>query len=171
MPEEGRRHCDKLRDLASLAEKLGCSPTQLSIAWSLKHESVQCLLLGATTPEQLHSSLQALQVSESIFSPKLLMLSKEVPTTLNRDENESPDQMTIASRYIPVHEYSFPIFSFFRDSPLVLCSNWNVYLITVRFDRLPYQRSSFGDNQPAFRGHPVEVASVGQIHPRKMISA
>lgn len=60
--EEGRRYCDKVRDLASLAEKLGCSSTQLSIAWSLKHEPVQCLLLGATTPEQLHQSLQALQV-------------------------------------------------------------------------------------------------------------
>ncbi|ALC48219.1 Hk [Drosophila busckii] len=59
--EEGRRHCDRLRDLAALAEKLGCSPTQLSIAWSLKHEPVQCLLLGATSAEQLHQSLQSLQ--------------------------------------------------------------------------------------------------------------
>jgi len=61
--EEGRRHCDRLRDLAALAEKLGCSPTQLSIAWSLKHEPVQCLLLGATSAEQLHQSLQSLQVN------------------------------------------------------------------------------------------------------------
>lgn len=60
--EEGRRQVDKLRDLANLAEKLGCSPTQLSIAWSLKHEPVQCLLIGATTLEQLHQNLQALQV-------------------------------------------------------------------------------------------------------------
>lgn len=66
--EEGRRHCDRLRDLAALAEKLGCSPTQLSIAWSLKHEPVQCLLLGATSAEQLHQSLQSLQVSEDINS-------------------------------------------------------------------------------------------------------
>lgn len=51
-----------MRDLASLAEKLGCSTTQLSIAWSLKHEPVQCLLIGATTAEQLHQNLQALQV-------------------------------------------------------------------------------------------------------------
>lgn len=62
--EEGRRHCDRLRDLSALAEKLGCSPTQLSIAWSLKHEPVQCLLLGATSAEQLHQSLQSLQVSK-----------------------------------------------------------------------------------------------------------
>jgi Aldo/keto reductase family len=60
--DEARRHCEKVRDLALLAEKLGCSTTQLSIAWSLKHEPVQCLLLGATSTEQLHMNLQALQL-------------------------------------------------------------------------------------------------------------
>lgn len=60
--DETRKQSDKVRDLCSLAEKLGCSPTQLSIAWTLKHEPVQCLLVGATTVEQLHQSLQALQV-------------------------------------------------------------------------------------------------------------
>lgn len=60
---EIKKQNDRLRDLSSLAEKLGCTPTQLSIAWSLKHEPVQCLLLGATSAEQLHQSLQALQVS------------------------------------------------------------------------------------------------------------
>lgn len=66
--EEGRRHCDRLKDLAALAEKLGCTPSQLSIAWSLKHEPVQCLLLGATSAEQLHQSLQSLQVKKTSFN-------------------------------------------------------------------------------------------------------
>lgn len=61
---EIKKQNDRLKDLSSLAEKLGCSPAQLSIAWSLKHEPVQCLLLGATSAEQLHQSLQALQVIE-----------------------------------------------------------------------------------------------------------
>lgn len=39
--EEARRHCEKLRELGLLAEKLGCSTSQLSIAWSLKHEPVK----------------------------------------------------------------------------------------------------------------------------------
>lgn len=60
--DETRRHCEKVRELALLAEKLGCSTTQLSIAWSLKHEPVQCLMLGATSTEQLHMNLQALQL-------------------------------------------------------------------------------------------------------------
>lgn len=60
--DEGRSHSDRLHDLGVLAEKLGCTSSQLSIAWSLKHEPVQCLLLGATSAEQLHQSLQSLQV-------------------------------------------------------------------------------------------------------------
>lgn len=51
-----------MQDLTNLAEKLGCSSAQLSIAWSLKHEPVHCLLLGAISTEQLQQQLQALQV-------------------------------------------------------------------------------------------------------------
>lgn len=61
--EEAKRHVEKVRDLNLLAEKLGCTVTQLSIAWTLKHEPVQCLLISAKTTEQLTQSLQALQVN------------------------------------------------------------------------------------------------------------
>lgn len=50
-----------------LAEKLGCTLIQLSIAWSLKHEPVHCLLIGAKTTEELHQNLQALQVTFTII--------------------------------------------------------------------------------------------------------
>ncbi|XP_073832219.1 voltage-gated potassium channel subunit beta-2-like isoform X9 [Musca autumnalis] len=74
--EEGRRHCDRLKDLAALAEKLGCTPSQLSIAWSLKHEPVQCLLLGATSAEQLHQSLQSLQLLPRLSTSVMLELER-----------------------------------------------------------------------------------------------
>lgn len=64
MEEETRKYSDKLRDVCALAERLGCSFGQLAIAWSLKNESVQCLLLGASNIDQLYESLQSLQVSE-----------------------------------------------------------------------------------------------------------
>lgn len=57
-----RKYSDKLRDVCALAERLGCTFAQLAIAWSLKNESVQCLLLGASSIEQLYESLQSLQV-------------------------------------------------------------------------------------------------------------
>lgn len=63
-----------------LAKKLGCTPTQLSIAWTLKHEPVQCLLLSATNPDILHQNLQSLQV-RNISSP-LERLSQPDPSPL-----------------------------------------------------------------------------------------
>ena len=65
MDSESRKYSDKVRDMCALAERLGCTFTQLAIAWSLKNESVQCLLLGATNIEQLYESLQSLQVRAS----------------------------------------------------------------------------------------------------------
>ncbi|XP_037029396.1 voltage-gated potassium channel subunit beta-2 [Bradysia coprophila] len=73
---EIKKQNDRLRDLSSLAEKLGCSPSQLSIAWSLKHEPVQCLLLGATSAEQLHQSLQALQLLPRLSTGVMLELER-----------------------------------------------------------------------------------------------
>ncbi|KAF7403262.1 hypothetical protein HZH68_006056 [Vespula germanica] len=61
--EETRKYSDKLRDVCALAERLGCSFGQLAIAWSLKNESVQCLLLGASNIDQLYESLQSLQAT------------------------------------------------------------------------------------------------------------
>lgn len=92
--EEARKHCDKVRDMAHLAEKLGCTPTQLSIAWSLKHEPVQCLLLGATTPEQLHQSLQALQLLPRLSSGVML----EIERILDNKPIRPPPISTLALR-------------------------------------------------------------------------
>lgn len=74
--DEQRRHCEKIRELTLLADKLGCSTAQLSIAWSLKHEPVQCLLLGATSTEQLHNSLQALQLLPRLNVAVMLELER-----------------------------------------------------------------------------------------------
>ncbi|XP_070491844.1 voltage-gated potassium channel subunit beta-2-like [Chironomus tepperi] len=74
--DETRRHCEKLRELGLLAEKLGCSLTQLSIAWSLKHEPVQSLLIGAVSTEQLHTNLQALQLLPRLSPPVMLEIEK-----------------------------------------------------------------------------------------------
>lgn len=62
-PEESRRQAERIRELNSLADRLGCSLPQLAIAWGLKNESVQCLLLGASTVDQLYDSIQSLQVT------------------------------------------------------------------------------------------------------------
>uniref|UniRef100_A0A1B6BY05 NADP-dependent oxidoreductase domain-containing protein n=1 Tax=Clastoptera arizonana TaxID=38151 RepID=A0A1B6BY05_9HEMI len=61
-PEDNRRQQDKLREVSQIADRLGCSVVQLSIAWCLKNDSVQCLLLGATSVDQLYQSIHSLQL-------------------------------------------------------------------------------------------------------------
>lgn len=61
--DESGRQLERLRNIAQIAERLECSLTQLCIAWCLKNESVQCLLLGATSVRQLYHTLQSLKVS------------------------------------------------------------------------------------------------------------
>lgn len=74
--DEARRHCEKVKELTSLAEKLGCSSTQLSIAWTLKHEPVQCLLLSASTIEQLLMHLQALQLMPRLSAAVMMEMER-----------------------------------------------------------------------------------------------
>lgn len=90
--EETRKYSDKLRDVCALAERLGCSFGQLAIAWSLKNESVQCLLLGASNIDQLYESLQSLQVMSElfVFRKRLLalhILDSSVNLTISRKIN------------------------------------------------------------------------------------
>lgn len=72
-PEETRRQSERIRELNTVAEKLGCTLSQLAIAWCLKNESVQCLLLGASTVVQLYDSIQSLQVCLNITVRYLLL--------------------------------------------------------------------------------------------------
>ena len=60
--EEIQRQNGKLRDISNLAERFGCTPSQLAIAWSLKNEHVHSVLIGAISTQQLFEHLHALQV-------------------------------------------------------------------------------------------------------------
>ncbi|CAK1555003.1 unnamed protein product [Leptosia nina] len=60
--EELRTYKDKLRALSNLANNLNCTIRQLAVAWCLKNENVNCLLLGATSVEQFKENIHALQI-------------------------------------------------------------------------------------------------------------
>ncbi|KAK7794166.1 hypothetical protein R5R35_005367 [Gryllus longicercus] len=85
---------DKLRDIAQLAEKLGCSVAQLAIAWGLKNESVQCLLLGAATVDQLYESIQSLQLVPKLNSSTM----SELERILDNKPTRPPMVSTLALR-------------------------------------------------------------------------
>ena len=65
----------KLNTIKSLAEQLGVSMAQLSIAWCLKNENVSSVILGASKKVQLKENLDSLKVYD--------MLDEEMMHILN----------------------------------------------------------------------------------------
>jgi len=52
----------KVRELAAVAEELGCTLSQLSIAWCAANPNVSTVITGASTVEQVHENMGALEV-------------------------------------------------------------------------------------------------------------
>merc|ERR1712032_1800613 len=58
---------DKVKKLSALAsDKLGCSVSQLAIAWSIRNANATTTILGATKPEQIKENLGALAVARKM---------------------------------------------------------------------------------------------------------
>uniref|UniRef100_A0A8C5DBP0 Voltage-gated potassium channel subunit beta-1 n=1 Tax=Gouania willdenowi TaxID=441366 RepID=A0A8C5DBP0_GOUWI len=68
MSEDGKKQQAKLKELAHIAEKLGCTLPQLAIAWCLRNEGVSSVLLGSSNPTQLTENLGAIQVLKPLSS-------------------------------------------------------------------------------------------------------
>ncbi|KAG1681965.1 Voltage-gated potassium channel subunit beta-2 [Nymphon striatum] len=66
----------KLREIGLIAEKLGCSLTQLLLAWSLKNDNITSVFLGAATVEQLVDHITALQIVPKLTSSLLAEIEK-----------------------------------------------------------------------------------------------
>ncbi|XP_028167458.1 voltage-gated potassium channel subunit beta-2 isoform X4 [Ostrinia furnacalis] len=92
--EEPRTYGDKLRDLSNLANSLNCSMSQLAVAWCLKNESVNCLLLGATSVEQFKENIHALQIVPQLTP--LVMI--EIERLLANKPQRPPMVSTLAMR-------------------------------------------------------------------------
>ncbi|KAL3861013.1 hypothetical protein ACJMK2_007106 [Sinanodonta woodiana] len=74
--EEGRRQQAKLREVAVIADRIGCSIAQLAIAWCLKNENVHSVLLGASTVDQLYENIQAIQYVSKLTPTIMTELDK-----------------------------------------------------------------------------------------------
>ncbi len=58
---------DKVKQLTEYAnDKLGCSMTQLALAWCVQNPNVSTVLLGATKPAQLEENLGAIAVARTL---------------------------------------------------------------------------------------------------------
>jgi voltage-dependent potassium channel beta subunit len=60
--EEGQNKIEKVRHLAKIAEEIGCSMSQLALAWCLKNPNVSTVITGASQPEQVTENMVALEV-------------------------------------------------------------------------------------------------------------
>ena len=52
----------KIAELKGIADELGCSLAQLSLAWCVKNENVSTTITGASRPEQVVDNFGALDV-------------------------------------------------------------------------------------------------------------
>ncbi|HXF84330.1 MAG TPA: aldo/keto reductase [Anaerolineales bacterium] len=67
----------KIRALQSLANELGCTLSQLSIAWCLKNPNVSTVITGASHLEQLKENLKAVDVAPRL-TPEILQKIDEI---------------------------------------------------------------------------------------------
>jgi voltage-dependent potassium channel beta subunit len=63
---EGRKQIETAAKLKPVADDLGCTMAQLSIAWCLKNPNVSTVILGASRVEQLEENLAAAGVAEKL---------------------------------------------------------------------------------------------------------
>jgi voltage-dependent potassium channel beta subunit len=66
IPDNFQQQVDKVKELAKLAQELGCSVAELAIAWCLKNPHVSSVITGATQIPQLLDNLGALDVKSKL---------------------------------------------------------------------------------------------------------
>ncbi len=66
VPDNFMQLIEKTRELEKVANDLGCTLSQLSIAWCLKNPNVSSVITGATKMEQLMENLEAVDIKSQL---------------------------------------------------------------------------------------------------------
>jgi aryl-alcohol dehydrogenase-like predicted oxidoreductase len=66
--QNAMRQTEKVRALEPIARDLGCTLSQLAIAWILKNPNVSSIITGATRVEQVHENMKAIDVAPKLTS-------------------------------------------------------------------------------------------------------
>lgn len=64
--DEGKAQIAKVKQLTTIAERLGTNTASLAIAWALKNPNVSTVILGATKVEQIEDNVKAIKVVEKL---------------------------------------------------------------------------------------------------------
>ena len=57
---------EKVKQLVPVSEELGCTMSQLALAWCLKNPNVSTVITGASRAEQVHENMKALDVAQKL---------------------------------------------------------------------------------------------------------
>ncbi len=83
--EETKKNIEKVKQLAPVANDLGCSLAQLALAWCLKNPHVSTVITGASQPQQVVENMKALELAEK--------LTPQVMSTIeNILQNKPPEE-------------------------------------------------------------------------------
>ena len=81
--KEGSDRLNKVKRLGKVAERLGVSLAQLSLAWCLKNKNVSTVILGATNTKQLDENLKSIEykglLTDSVMG-RIENILKNMPT-------------------------------------------------------------------------------------------
>ncbi|KAK5208385.1 hypothetical protein LTS13_006393 [Exophiala xenobiotica] len=73
---EGREQIEKVKKAGEIAKMLGCTMSQLAIAWCLKNTSVSSVITGASKPSQIAENVKAVQVADKITEDQLKQIDE-----------------------------------------------------------------------------------------------
>lgn len=74
---EGKIRLEKVAKLTPIAEELGCSMSQLALAWCLKNPDVSTVITGASRKAQVQENMDALNVVEKL-TPEIMSRIEEI---------------------------------------------------------------------------------------------
>ena len=77
----------KVRALEPVAKELGCTLSQLSIAWILKNPYVSTVITGASRVEQVHENLKAGEVAPRL-TPEIMQRIDDIFEIKKKDEED-----------------------------------------------------------------------------------
>jgi voltage-dependent potassium channel beta subunit len=77
----------RVRALEPIAEELGCSLSQLALAWCLKNPHVSTVITGASRVEQVHENMKAVEVTPKL-TPELMERIDRIFTGEQSEEEE-----------------------------------------------------------------------------------
>ena len=81
--EEGKKNIQQIKSLTKIAQSLGCSLSQMAIAWCLLNPNVSTVILGASNTLQLQENLLAINFVEKIDNTIL----QEIESILDPSES------------------------------------------------------------------------------------